>query len=279
MSFRRIKYAVEGSVARITLNEPERLNVLGMGPQSNREEVLAAFIDADQDDRVGSILVDAAGRAFCAGGDLSGPRRETPLQDLNFFESAEVFHRKMRGTRKPIIAAVHGFCLGAGLSFIAQCDIVIAADDAEFGLPEGRMGLGGVFPLFNIVGPAWAKFLIMTGERINARRAAEIGLVLTVLPRGELAERAGELARRIAMMPKEGVALNKASINRVADVSGNDAAREAGVAMEPLIASAARTARAADGRMFRTIIAEEGLKGMIAARDGAYGSSWLRDDD
>ena len=86
MSFRRIKYVVEGPVARITLNEPERLNVLGLGPQSNREEIVAAFIEADRDDRVGSILIDAAGRAFCAGGDLSGPKRETLLQDLDFFE-------------------------------------------------------------------------------------------------------------------------------------------------------------------------------------------------
>ena len=80
---------------------------------------------------------------------------------------------EFRGATLPVVAAVHGYCLGAAMRLVAACDFVVAADTARLGFPEGRMGLDGVSPLVTTVGRQWAKFLIMTGELIDADQAAE----------------------------------------------------------------------------------------------------------
>ena len=93
---------------------------------------------------MGCHLITANGRAFCAGGDLSGaPPTETPLDEHLFVEEVDRFHAGIRALHKPVVAGVHGLCLGTGLGFVAQCDLVVASDDARFGLIEGRIGHPG----------------------------------------------------------------------------------------------------------------------------------------
>ncbi len=274
--FQHLLYAVRDGVAVVTLNRPERLNALGMGPGSNREELLTALALADADDAVGAIVLTAVGRGFCAGGDLSATaKRETLLDDHLFLEAAERFHASMRRLHKPVIAAVHGSCLGAGLSLIAACDLVIAADDATFGLVEGRIGLSGAGAVVHLVGGAWAKFLIWTGESIDARRAESIGLVLSVVPRGALEVKSFELARRVGAMPREAVALNKAAIDAQVEAAGLAAARAAGLPIDTAVTTMARTARAPDGRLFRDILREEGMEGLKRARAQQARDPWL----
>jgi enoyl-CoA hydratase/carnithine racemase len=279
MELDHVLYAVADGVAEIRLNRPEVRNVLSAGPTGTRAQILEAVATAEADPSVGAVLVTAAGSAFCAGGDLTGGApRETALEDAEFLAEADRFHVALRGASLPVIAAVQGHCLGAGLLLAASCDLVIAGASATFGLPEGRLGLVGASYLVPVIGRQWAKFLIMSGESIGAARARDIGLVLTVVPDADLAASTQELARRLARMPREGLLLNKRAIDAVADVSGDEAGRSAGLSADAVTLAMAKHATAPDGRTFRSIIASEGMKGLKAAREAQYAEPWLTDE-
>lgn len=274
--FRYITYSLQDGVARITLNQPERMNVLGIGPGSSRDEIARALALADAEDQAGVVLIDAVGRAFCGGGDLTGVApAETPLDEHLFGERILQFYAAFRAMHKPVIAAVQGLCLGAGMGMIAQCDIVLAADEARFGLIEGRIGHPGASELVPLIGAAWAKYLILTGDYIDAWRAADIGLVLTVLPAATLHERALDLARRIARMPRESVLLNKACIDGMSDAMGRHAARLVGRAHDTITKSMSSLASAPDGRRFAEILRDGGMPALKQARDAQFTGSWL----
>lgn len=274
--FTTIRLERRAGVAHLVLARPDKLNALGFGPGSNRDEIARALQLADADPEVGAILIRAEGRAFCAGGDLSGlPALEGLAQDELVIATVDRFHAAVRQTAKPLIAAVHGACLGAGLGFIAQCDIVLAADDARFGLPEGRFGHPGGSELVPLIGQAWAKFLIFTGESISAARAVDIGLALLVLPRDRLEAGASELAERIARMPRDAMRLNKAAIDRAGEAGGRAAARLAGRAGDLFTKALSGAARAPDGRLFQEILQAEGPQGLKQAQKQQYTDSWL----
>ncbi len=210
MELDHLRYEKHDGVAEIVLDRPEVLNALSAGPGGTRDQILAALAEAGADPAVGAVVLHGAGRAFCSGGDLTGnARRETAAEELAFLERADAFHEAVRGSAVPVVAAVHGLCLGAGVSLAAACDLVLAADDARFGFPEGRMGLVGAGPITTVVGRQWAKFLILTGELLDADQAQALGLVLTVEPAAELLDRAFDLAARIARMPREAVLLKE----------------------------------------------------------------------
>ncbi len=277
--FTHITLATTDGVAHLVLNRPDKLNALGFGPGSSRDEIARAIAVADADPAVGAILISATGRAFCAGGDLGGigaAGPETPLSNHLLNEEILRFQAAVRGAHKPVLAAVNGLCLSTALGFIAQCDIVIAGDDARFGLIEGRIGHPGATDLVPVIGQAWTKFLIMTGELIEASRAAAIGLVLTVEPADELLARATDLAWRIARLPREGMLLNKIAINNVAEVTGRAAGRLVGRAHDAITKSMTSAARAPDGRFFEDILKSEGVDGLKRARDTQYRGSWLQ---
>ena len=110
-----------------------------------RDQILWALGDAEADEAIGCVLIRGAGRAFSAGGDLAGNAcRETPFEHNQFLERVERFHDRIRGATVPVVAAVHGYCLGVATQLVAACDFVVAADTARLGFPEGRMGLAGV---------------------------------------------------------------------------------------------------------------------------------------
>jgi len=276
VDWQHILYSVDDGVAHIVLNRPEKLNALGIGAGSNRQELVDALELADRDDEVGSILVSAAGRAFCAGGDLVGvaPAQNAYEHHL-FIEQLAAANGRVRAIHKPIVAAVHGMCLGSGLGLLAQFDFVIAADDCRFGLIEGRIGHPGATEIVPIVGPAWAKFLMMTGEIISAARAEKIGLVLTTEPADALLTRCTELARRLARMPRESTVLNKATINGVADAMGRSVGKAVGRVHDVVTRDMSRFAKSPDGRLFDEILAEGGMDAMKQARDQQFKGPWL----
>lgn len=279
-SFRHILYETEAGVARIVLNTPDNLNALGVGPGSNRAEISAALAMADADPEVGCILITANGRAFCAGGNLTDAEpRVTVVDNWEFGLAIERFHLSIRNTRKPVIAAVHGLCLGAGLAFIAQCDFVLAAEDARFGLVEGRLGMPGASEIVPRVGPEWAKFLVWTGEIVDARLAERMGLVLMTIAADKLHDRALGLARRIARVPLEGVLLNKRGIDSVAAAMGIGMARTVAPSVETLTRAASSLARAPDGRRFEEILASEGIAGLKRAQKEQFATRWLEEED
>lgn len=277
MELDEITYDKAGGVAAIIIDRAAKLNAISAAPGGTRDQIMWALGDAENDPEMGCVLVSGAGRGFSSGGDVSGNRRrETVAEHLAFLEEAEAFHRRLRECRLPVIAAVHGVCLGAALSLIASCDLVIAAESARFGLPEGRIGLVGATALVPVVGRQWAKFLMITGEEITAARACQIGLVLTVEPDEELPSRARDLAARISRLPSEAILLNKRAIDSVADASGDASGRLAGLASDTVTLANSGRAVAPDGRTFRQIIDQEGVAGLKAARAAQYDMPWLR---
>lgn len=275
-AFTHLRYEVRNAVAHVVLNRPDRRNSLGLGEGSSRDEIMRAMREAEQDVEVGCILVSAEGNSFCAGGDISHlPPAALPIDDKYMIDQIDTFHATVRSIAKPVIAAVQGYCLGAGLGFLVQCDFAVASADAKFGLPEGRFGHPGGVELVGVVAASWTKFMIFTGEMLDAQQAVDCGLALVVVPRHRLLDATTELAERIARMPSVALQLNKASIDAAIDASGRVAGRLAGRAVDVLTKSMSRYAQAPDGRSFEDIHAHEGLDGLKKAQEDQYIGSWL----
>lgn len=191
------RYEVEGPLLTLTINRPEVLNALH--PDAHRE-FADAFDRYAADSALRVAIVTGSGqRAFCVGTDL---KALTATGDHTKPETgfAGVTHRF--DLWKPLIAAVNGLCLGGGMEILAACDLGIAADHAEFGLPEPRVGLaalgGGLLQrLPRQIGMKDAMGLVLTGHRISALEARRIGLLNEVVPAAELLERARALAQEI----------------------------------------------------------------------------------
>src|SRR5712671_374732 len=191
-------YEREGHVATITYNRPEALNAINGEMRRDLNDAFSRFRD---DEEAWVAIVTGAGKAFCAGadlrdgahsaGDFPGTFWEKPT--INSFESGwEIF--------KPVIAAVNGYCLGYGLTLVTWCDFVIASDRAEFGYPEALLGVPtivGAIRLPQRINWQYAMELLLTGERISAERAREIGLAGWVVPHDDLMTEARAMADRL----------------------------------------------------------------------------------
>ncbi len=276
MELDEIAYVTDGDVATLTLDRPDKLNAISARDGGTRDQIIHALELAEGDPAIGCVVVRGAGRSFCGGGDLTGNApRESLEEHRDFLAAADAFHARLSASRVPTIAAVHGHCLGAGLLLATACDMVIAAESAAFGFPEGRIGLVGAAVLAPVVGRQWAKFLMLTGESIDAETARRIGLALAIEPDERLGDRVADLAARIARMPREAVLMNRRAIDGVWEAAGGDAARAAAVELDALTLAASERATAPDGRAFRTIIAEEGMDGLRRARAQQYDEPWL----
>lgn len=276
MEFDHLRFEVRARVAHITLDRPDKRNAISAAPGGTRDQLRDALTVAAANPEVGSVLLRGAGRAFSAGGDLTGnPRRETKAEQLAFVTASETFHAAVRACPLPTVAAVRGFCLGAGLTLATSCDFVVAAESATFGMPEGRIGLIGASALVPLIGRQWAKFLIMTGETLTAAQARDIGLVLAVVGDDDFEARTVDLAERLARMPRTAMELNKRAIDAFADAAGDAAGRQAALAHDAVTLARAGEATAPDGRGFQAILRQEGLPAMLAARAQQYTAGWL----
>jgi enoyl-CoA hydratase/carnithine racemase len=280
MDLDEIAYEKADGVAEIVLNRPEQRNPISARPGGTRDQIRWALTDAEEDAAIGCVLLRGAGAAFSSGGDLTANSpRESAFEQHEFVEAADAFHARVRNATVPVVAAVHGYCLGAALQLVVSCDLVIAADDARFGVPEGRIGLVGAGPLVPVVGRQWAKFLILTGELIDAARAREIGIVFAVERDGELLDRARDLAHRLTRVPREAALLNRRNVDAVADAAGDAAGRAVDAARTVITLSNSAGATAPDGRTFREIVETEGVEGIKRARAAQYDTPWLREVD
>ncbi|MCE2998438.1 MAG: enoyl-CoA hydratase/isomerase family protein [Betaproteobacteria bacterium] len=208
--------AIEDGVAVITLNRPAVMNALNM---QLREEIMALCHALDADPAVQVAIFTGAGdKAFCAGADLKerGSRSTEGMYDERRFLRAK-WVGAVAGMAKPTIAAINGYCLGGGLELALQCDLRIAAEESQFGLPEVTLGFlpgaGGTQRLPRLIGLQRAKEMILTGKRINAAEAERLGIVLRVVPRAQLLPAAIELARTIAKNPRIAVIQAKVALN------------------------------------------------------------------
>jgi enoyl-CoA hydratase/carnithine racemase len=186
-------------VATITLNRPGAANALSMELAAS---IGHAFSRVRHDDGVRAVIVTGAGKSFCAGADLKERRAMTLEETRSFLRSLNGVIDAVANFPRPVIAAVNGAAFGGGLELALACDFRLAADSAELGLVETRLGIipgaGGTQRLARLAGLAVAKQLILTGRRIGAARAHELGIVDEVVPAGELAVAAARLAAELA---------------------------------------------------------------------------------
>jgi 2-(1,2-epoxy-1,2-dihydrophenyl)acetyl-CoA isomerase len=205
-----VDYALDGEVAQLHLNRPERLNAVVPA----LTEALLSALAAARHDGARAIVLAGRGRSFCAGHDLKEPEPvEDDAQARARLQRLQDVTRSIRDFPGIVIAAVHGYALGAGCEFALGCDLVVAAQDAQFGFPEVGVGLsvtGGVSALLPaLVGPFRAKELLALGEPITAARAAELGLVNRVTAGGDHETVALALARACAGRPPVALGLAK----------------------------------------------------------------------
>jgi 2-(1,2-epoxy-1,2-dihydrophenyl)acetyl-CoA isomerase len=229
MGYETILVENKESVGRITLNRPEALNAINdkMG-----EELNAALKELDKDHNTRCLIVTGAGRAFCSGEDVSSLKERYgngrhPSLGEHLRKKYHPLILRMRGMEKPIIARLNGIAAGSGASLALASDIRIASE--EGGLKQAFVGVGLVpdsgssYFLTQLIGPSRALELIMTGRTLNAKDAANLGLVHKVVPSTELDYTVDDLARQLASGPSKALGLSKRVVNRVSNLELPDA--------------------------------------------------------
>jgi enoyl-CoA hydratase/carnithine racemase len=217
-----VRLEVDPPLATITLSRPEKLNAWSW---ASARQLTARAEELRFDDRVRAVLLRAEGRAFCAGVDLGMPEdritgRSPAEKTRNYYERFRWVHERfhvLADLPQPVIAAVHGYCLGAGFEIAMMADIRIAADDAVFSLPEASVGVGidsgGDLRLVTEIGAGWTRLLAYTGRRIDAATALRLGVVQEVVAPDALADTARALGLEIAANAPLAVQAIKRTIN------------------------------------------------------------------
>ena len=203
MSWEHILLDKKDRIATVTLNRPEKLNAFG---GLMRQEIVEVLEDVAGDPEVRVVVITGAGKAFCAGGDVTefvGGSQQALIKDIPSERHAMgKAVLAINAMEKPVIASVNGAAAGGGCNLALSCDIIIAGEKARFGQVFTRRGLhpdwGGIYFLPRLVGYAKAAELIFTGEVIDAEEAFKIGMINKLVPQEELASATRELAERIA---------------------------------------------------------------------------------
>jgi enoyl-CoA hydratase/carnithine racemase len=216
-----VYYELEGDIARVLLNHPP-LNALDMPTRLALEEVFTEL--EERCDQIRAVVLAGAGeRAFAAGADIAAFLELTPETARQRLRRTHAIFRRVEDFPRPVIAAIHGYCLGGGLELALCCDVRYASEDAVLGFPEVGLsvfpGNGGTARGLRLLTLGRFKELVFSGRRISARQAYEYGLVERVVPPGQVMEAALELARTIARQGPLGVAAAKQVINRNCDLA------------------------------------------------------------
>jgi enoyl-CoA hydratase/carnithine racemase len=210
----------DGHVAAVTLSRPEALNAIS---GQVADELAGALLAAAADPDAWVVVLDADGqKAFCVGADL---KERNQLDDAGWLRNRILMRGmfdSLRALPQPTIASVFGFALGGGFELALSCDLIVASEDAVFGLPETRVGIvpggGGTQLLARRIGLARAKEMVFTGRRIFAEEALSWGLANRVVPRGQLAADTMALARDVCSNSPVGVREAKAAMDRGLEV-------------------------------------------------------------
>lgn len=279
MEFKYLLYVIQDKVATITLNRPDRRNAIS--PEM-RAEIMLALKKAEDDKKIKVIVLRGAGSCFSAGADFSpdvpgqgraGAGREP--QDLKWWvlytmgRVTQVYF-VIRDMTKPVIAAVHGHCLGVALELALACDLVVASDDAQFGAPEVRHGSIVATQLPFHIGLQKAKEIYFTGDCIDAEEAHRTGLVAQVVPIKDLFEETGKLARRISHIPGESLFFNKLQMNILADDMGYLAGMRHAALADAMCHFLVPNTLTDLGENLREIAKTQGVRAFIKAREAPF---------
>jgi enoyl-CoA hydratase len=276
--YETILYAADGPIATITLNRPEQLNTI-VPPMP--EEVEAAVTEATRDQTVKVIVLRGAGRSFCAGYDFGGgfehwrgyvetDGRWDPGKDFVFATAPALAPtQKLMSiwrTPKPVIAQIHGWCVGGGSDFALCADLIVASEDAVIGTPYSRMW--GAY-LSNMwiyrLGLAKAKEHALTGRPLTGRKAAEIELINQAVPFAELEATVAKLAAELAAIPASQLAAMKLCVNQAYENMGLASAQTLGTILDGLMRN---TPEAID---WIATAEQAGVRAAIEQRDGPFG--------
>jgi enoyl-CoA hydratase len=275
--FETILYGVDGAVATITLNRPERLNTI-VPPMPDEVEAAVGLATRDADVKV--IVVRGAGRAFCAGYDFGGgfehwdemltdgewdPGKDFAMATAPELAPTQKFMAIWR-TPKPVIAQVHGYCVGGGSDFALCADLVVASEDAVIGTPYSRMWgayLSGMW-IYRL-GLARTKFHALTGRPLNGRQAADVELINEAVPFAQLEARVAELAAELAQIPSSQLAAMKLVVNHAYENMGLASTQTLGPILDGLMRNTP------DALDFIETAKAEGVSAVAARRDGPFG--------
>jgi enoyl-CoA hydratase/carnithine racemase len=277
MSYQTLLYGADGPVATITLNRPERLNTI-VPPMPDEFE--SAVREATFDPDVKVIVLRGAGRAFCAGYDFSGGFHHwdemittegqwDPGKDFAWAASPYSPTQKFMSiwrTPKPVIAQVHGWCVGGGSDMALCADLVIASEDAQIGTPYSRIWgcyLSGMWLLR--LGLTKAKEHALTGKPLSGREAAEVELINAAVPFGRLEETVAEQARQLAGLPASQLAAMKLIVNQAYESMGLHSAQTLGPILDGLMRNTP------DARAFIDKAGAAGVGAAIRERDELFG--------
>jgi len=271
-----ILFEAADGIARITLNRPEKRNALG--PDMLRE-LEAAFLEADDRTDVNAIVLSGAGRDFCAGYDLAGAyagaarapdtdgsvvyrsSNKTIDDDCWWMERNLGRLMTIMDIHKPVVAKVQGNCLAGGIDLALLCDMVVAAN----GTPPVNLW-------FHLLGPQWAKRMLLTGDVLCGRDAAKIGLVMDSVPPDELDAEVNELARRLSLVDADLLSVNKRVVNLAFELTGGRTLQRMATELD----ARGHLAQGPRRTKFRKDIAELGLKEALKGRDEPFGNSLVK---
>ena len=200
---------IDAQIAVVTLNRPERRNALSLELML---ELLSCLAAVEREGSVRTIILAAAGKAFCAGHDLSEMTDRTSDDYSHIFETCTKLMAKLQSIPQPVIAEVQGVATAAGCQLVAACDLAIASERASFATPGVRIGLFCTTPMVAVtraIGRKRALQMLLTGEAIDAATAAEWGLINSVVPETQLREATRKLALQIAEASPRTLAIGK----------------------------------------------------------------------
>jgi enoyl-CoA hydratase len=259
-------------VATLTLNRPERLNAI---TDHLIEDFRAALEVAWGDDAVHVIRLRGAGRAFCAGYDISwgadwmreteGDRPWDAMADHEMITSFVDVYMRLWRSPKPVIAQLHGICVGGGTDFALCSDLIVCSEDCRIGYPPARVWGSPTTMMWTYrLGLERSKRLLLTGDALSGRRAVEWGLASEAVPEAEVDAAGFALAERVAQLPKNQLKMMKLLVNNVIEQMGLSSTQLVGT----LLDGAAR--HTPEGTAFSQRASED-LRGTVRDRDAPFG--------
>jgi enoyl-CoA hydratase len=275
MAFSSLRYEVDGRKAYITLNRPERLNAIDRAMPA---EIRKAVELANDDSQVHVIILAGAGRAFCAGYDLKDfaeggrgtqPLVWDPIKDYSAMKRNTDDFMSLFRSLKPTVAKVHGYAVAGGSDIALCCDLVVMAEDARIGYMPARVwGCPTTAMWVYRLGAERAKRMLLTGDTISGRQAAEWGLVLEAAPSEELDHQVEQLADRIAGVPINQLVMQKLMINQAYDNMGLHGTQILATLFDGI------TRHSPEGRWFQEFASTHGFHAAVEWRDSG---KWIPD--